>query len=229
MQNEVIQTESTVGKLSATVRDGRRKGAARKLRSSGMIPAVLYGGSADTIALAVDPIQLQKALDPGKRRNTLIELTIESGGQSEQVSVMLKDIAVDTLKGSLLHADFVRVHKDQAVLVHVPLELEGKPEGVKEGGKLHQVHRTLPVRCRPELIPTAITADVGSLALNQALQVKDLRALEGITVTLPDNLTLALVLAPKKVTEMEGAVEGAAPAAAPEAEGAAKEEPKAKG
>jgi large subunit ribosomal protein L25 len=223
-----METQTAVGKLSATRREETGKGMARKLRQKGLIPAVCYGHNRETLSITVDPLELHKALDPRKRQNTVIDLTITEGERRETLKVMLKQHQIDTLKQTLLHADFIQVMEDIEVQVAVPLQLQGKPEGVKLGGNLHQVFRTLPVKCMPGKIPAAIDVEVSHLNVNESVQVKDLAQLpEGVKVCLPLNQTVALVLAPRKVlTVAEGAE--AAPAAEGEegasAEGEKKEE-----
>ncbi len=216
-----METSGTIGMLKAELRNGRGKELAAKLRQKGLIPAVCYGGKEPPLSLAVDPAQLKRALDPAKRKNRLIKLTIE-GGKTEHV--MLKDYQVDDLKQVVLHADFMRVGLDQVIEVAVPLKLVGKSEGVKLGGTQHQVFRTLPVRCVPEKIPTEFEIDITPLQIGQSLQVKHLQVPEGVKVGLPENQTIALVMAPRKVEEAaavaaEPGAEGAAPAEG--AEGAA--------
>jgi len=222
------QTTETIGKLTVTRRQQTGKEQAQKLRAKGLIPAVCYGHGGEAISLTVDPNALRKALDPRKKQNTVIELSIEDNGKTESCQVMLKDYQIDTIRRNVLHADFVRVADDQVIQVPVPLTLEGKPEGVKNGGTLHQVFRALPVKCRPRQIPTNITADVSALNLNEGIRVKDLAMLpEGVMVHLPPNQTIALVMAPRKVVEEAAPVEGAEGAAG--AEGAEGGEKKAEG
>jgi len=224
--NEVQgQMTAQVGKLTAQIRKGVGKSIANKLRADGRIPAVVYGKKAANLMLTVDPVALKKSLDPGKRHNTVIDLTIEDEGKSEVVTVMLKDYQIDTIKQTVLHADFIRVSLDEEIDVSVPLVLEGRPEGVKFGGNLHQVFRDLPVSCKPHQIPSSISTDVSAMQLNDSIQVKDLPLAEGVKVNLPLNQTVALVMAPKKVAEEElGAdVEGAAEGEVA-AEGEAKKE-----
>jgi large subunit ribosomal protein L25 len=221
-----MESTSTTGKLTAQRRTTKGKEQAAKLRQKGLIPAVCYGGGGESIPLAVDPVALKKALDPAKRRNTFIELMVEDGKSSERLSVMVKNYQVDPLKLTLLHADFIRVAEDEVIDAAVPLLLTGKPEGVKVGGNLHQVFRTIPVRCIPQRIPVSMTLDVTALNIGDSLRVKDLAAMsEGVTIALPPNQTLALVMAPRKVAEVAAeavAVEGAEGAPAAEgAEGAA--------
>jgi large subunit ribosomal protein L25 len=211
-----METTSTIGKLRAETRTGTGKERAAKLRQKGLIPAICYGGKEGPTPLAVDPVALKKALDPAKRKNTLIELTIE-GGKTEHV--MLKDYQVDDVKRVVLHADFMRVGLDQLIDVAVPLTLIGKAEGVKLGGTQHQVFRTLPVRCVPGKIPTEFQIDITPLLIGQSLQVKHLQVPEGVKIELPENQTIALVMAPRKVEEVAAAAEPGAEGAAP-AEGA---------
>jgi large subunit ribosomal protein L25 len=216
-----METTSTIGKLTAQARQQRGKEAAAKLRQAGAIPAICYGGKEPPVALAVNPGELKRALDPAKRRNTLIELTIEDQGKTEQINVMLKDYQVDSLKQVVLHADFLRVDLDQLIDVEVPFQLTGKSEGVKLGGTQHQVFRKLPVRCLPGKIPTLFEMDITALLIGQSMQVKHLIVPEGVKVNLPENQTIALVMAPRKVEEAAAvvteAVEGAAPAEGAEA------------
>jgi large subunit ribosomal protein L25 len=217
-----METQDTIGKLAATRRREIGKGVARKLRATGLVPAVCYGRGAESIPLTVDPVALRKCLDPGKRHNTVIDLTVADGDKSERMKVMLKDYQIDTLKRTVLHADFIRLAEGEAVAVLIPLLLEGKPEGVKLGGQLHQVFRELPVSCMPDKIPTSVSIDVSALLVGQSMQVKDIKIDEGVTVNLPQNQTVALVMAPRKereeVVAVEGAVEGA-PAEGEAAEG----------
>jgi large subunit ribosomal protein L25 len=177
-QGQNMETQSSIGKLSATRRQEKGKGLARKLRAKGLIPAICYGQKHEAISLVVDPSELRRALDPARGQNTVITLAIEHEGKTEQLTVMLKEYQLDSLTQTLLHADFMLVSLDQIVDVTVPLDLLGKPEGVKLGGTLHQVFRKLPVSCKPGDIPSALQADVSALELNEGIQIKDL--------TLPD-------------------------------------------
>jgi large subunit ribosomal protein L25 len=228
-----MESTTTTGKLAAQRRTTKGKEQAAKLRQKGLIPAVCYGRGAESIPLTVDPVALKRALDPGKRQNTVIELLVEDGKTTERLSVMLKDYQVDPIKRTVLHADFVRVNVDEVIEVKVPLLLEGKPEGVKQGGNLHQVFRTLPVRSKPRDIPVSISLEVSALNIGDALRVKDIQGLPTTaTIALPLNQTVASVMAPRKVQEAvteaalaEGA-EGAPAEGAEGAEGAAPAEDK---
>lgn len=217
------QTETTIGKISATLRQKTGKSANNKLHAQGLIPAICYGHREQPLKLTVDPTKLRRSLDPQKKQNTLLTLSIDDAGKTQDVQVLLKAYQLDSLSHELLHADFIRVSLNEEVQVQVPLELTGKPEGVTLGGILHQVFRNLPVKCLPDRIPVKLTADVSALKMNDALHVQALSVPEGVRIDLPLNQTLALVMAPKQekvTTEAETAAAEGEAAAAP-AEGAA--------
>lgn len=205
-----------VGNLSAKLRPSVGTGAARKLRQTGKIPAICYGAGKDPIQLEINASELQKSLDPKKGRNTLLKLHIEGGGAP--LSVLLKDVQTGKLRGNIVHADFLRVENDKPVRATVPLSLTGKPEGVKAGGTMHQVYRSLDMLCLPDRIPSFIEIDVTNLQIGQSIHVSDLKLPEGTKAAVAGTTTLCVVTAPRAEKAAEGgAAEGAA------AEGAAAE------
>jgi large subunit ribosomal protein L25 len=220
-----------VGKLEVRIRKDHGKGYAHKLRQAGRIPAVCYGLGEAPVSLALDPKALKDALDPEKRQNTVITMTLKGDGADRQLTVMLKDYQTDPLKNVVLHADFVRVDLTKEIEVTVPLLLLGKPEGVKVGGILHQVFRMVDVACLPDRIPTKLEADVSALNIGDALKATDVKVGEGVRLLLDAKQSVAVVVAPKEEKAEEAAVEGAvegAEGAAP-AEGAAGAAPAAGG
>jgi large subunit ribosomal protein L25 len=216
-----------VGKLEVRIRKDHGKGYSHKLRQAGKIPAVCYGLGEEPISLALDPKELKDALDPEKRQNTVITMTLKGDGTDRQLTVMLKDYQTDPIKNTVLHADFVRVDLQKEIEVTVPLLLTGKAEGVKVGGILHQVFRMVDVACLPDRIPTKLEADVSALNIGDALKASDVKVAEGVRLLLDAKQSVAVVVAPKEekaeeAAAVEGAVEGAeGAAAAPGAEGAA--------
>ncbi|MBK8480808.1 MAG: 50S ribosomal protein L25 [Proteobacteria bacterium] len=212
-----------VGKLTAARRTGRGTGVARKLRQQGLVPAVLYGAGGESVALALSPAELHAALDPEKRENTLIALTIEAtadagaaaGGAAEQEQVLLKSYQVNQLSRAVTHVDFIRVRLDKPVRVRVPLVLEGRPEGLVLGGVLNQVFRELEVECPPDKIPARFVVDVSPLKVNDLFAVGQLALPEGVRVRMPAEQTLASVMVPRRGAETDAAAAGTA------AEGAA--------
>jgi large subunit ribosomal protein L25 len=210
------------GKLTAEVRS-TGKANLSQVRAKGRIPAVVYGGGVDPIAISVDPTQLLRALDPIKKTNTVLELSIGA----DKVTVMVRDHQKDALRGDLTHADFIRVQLDKDVHAVVPVLLTGKSEGVKLGGIMHQVIHRLEIACTPDKIPVKLEVEVTNLGMNEAIHVSDLKLPAGVKALAAPGNTVCAVTAPKaeKVEEVaapvEGAVAGAPGAPAAGAPGAA--------
>jgi large subunit ribosomal protein L25 len=208
-------------KISATPRSTTGKNANRRLRAAGMIPAVTYGQGRPARGLAVSPEAVVHALSSERGRNVVVELEVE--GQA--VEAMIAEYQYHPVTRTLLHADFIEVTEETVVDVEVPLRLTGKPKGVVMGGKLRQVFRDLPLRCKPALIPIEIVHDVTEIDLDQHVAAEDLQLPAGVTVSLRDKQTVAVVAADKHKKEDEEAAAGATPAAgaaAPAAAAAAK-------
>ena len=108
--------------MSAKSRADRGKNAARRLRAKGMIPAVVYGGKGDALAVSVDPKTLLRVLRSEAGRNTILKLDIGDGGKT---SAILKSWQVDPVKENFLHADFYRIAMDVAIRVTVPILAQG--------------------------------------------------------------------------------------------------------
>jgi large subunit ribosomal protein L25 len=225
-----MESGTQTGTLKANHRPGTGKSIVRKLRAQGLIPAVCYGKGHDPILLSIDPRELVKSLDAEKRTNTVITLHVDGAtGGDQRLTVMLRDWQRDPLKGNVVHADFLQVELGKEVKAVVPLVVIGKPEGVKLGGTLHQVFRSLEVTCTPDKIPVKIEVNVEHLGMGDALHVRDLKLAEGVKPLIDMGQTICTVTAPKaekaaaEVAAEGAAVEGAAAegAAAPAAEGAA--------
>jgi large subunit ribosomal protein L25 len=196
--------------LKATPRATRGKNEARRLRAAGSIPAVIYGGSAETAAVKVDPKLLSRILHSEAGSNTLIALEVEGG---ETTRVIVKDYLVDPVKQHLLHVDFYRVAMDRAITVTVPIHVEGEARGVKQqGGILDLPHREVEIECLPGEIPEHLVVDVSDLLIGQSIRLRELAAdARWKPVSDPDTMLVHLV-APRAV--VEPAAEAPAPAAA---------------
>ena len=204
--------------LMAETREKVGKGAARKLRAKGLIPAIFYGSRSKSISLVVDPNELAKALQTEAGDNVVIDLDIRKGDQSDRKVVMVKDLQIDPLQRTALHTDFYEVTMDEMVTVEVPIHLVGKAEGTKVGGILEQIRRTIQIQCLPGDIPKAIDVDVSPLKIGDSIHVQGLEV-EKARIIFETNFTIATVVPP--VVE-EKVVEAAAPEAA---EGAEVKEP----
>ena len=152
-------------------RETRGKNEARRLRVSGRVPATLYGGKGEVLALAVNTKQVTAILRSESGHNTLFQ--VDLGGKQEPAIV--KDWQVDPVTGNLLHVDLLRIAMDVRMKVKVPVHTFGEPSGVKvQGGVYEVVTREVEVECLPADIPTEFKVDVSGLALNQSLRAADL-------------------------------------------------------
>jgi len=205
--------------LKASKREARGKGAARKLRQSGRVPAVLYGKDMEAVSISLDAMEVEHLFQAISVENTIVELQIE--GEKEAHQTLVREIQSHPHRYELVHVDFLRIQKDVAVDVDVPVELIGTPVGVKQhGGVLEQIVHELPVRCLPSLIPEIIEVDVTALNIDDSLHLSDLTLPEGVEATIDLDRTLCLVSAPRAVVEEEAAEEeeGLEPGEAPEPE-----------
>jgi len=215
--------------LEVTLRTGKGKGAARRIRGEGKIPAVLYGRGMETYSLTLNPKDLEKILTSGARENTLIGLKITGAGK-EKISnkvVMLKDLQVHPVRRTYLHADFYAVAMEEKIEVEVPIHLIGKAEGTKAGGILEQARREVRVRCLPSDIPEFIEVDVSGLKIGDSLHVQDIPHSDKCELMAETNFTVASVVPPiseAKYEEIVGAVEGEREIVQPERIGEKKEE-----
>ncbi|MGH8978509.1 MAG: 50S ribosomal protein L25 [Acidimicrobiia bacterium] len=163
---------------------------AGRLRRQGLVPAVVYGLSADTVSVSVDARQLQHILTGASGANTVITLKVAEGDQL----ALARQIQRHPVKGTLVHVDFVRIRADQTVTAEVPLHLEGESEGVKNGGLLEQMLFTIPVEALPADLPPAIAYDVSALDIGDQVHVRDLVASSAVTITAdPDELVVQVV------------------------------------
>jgi large subunit ribosomal protein L25 len=219
--------------VSAKGREERGKNAARRLRREGLIPAVVYGGKGENVALAVDPKTLQKVLRSEAGRNAILKVDIAGKGAT---SAILKSWQVDPIKETFLHADFYRIAMDVAIRVTVPIQVRGEARGVKvDGGILEVILRAIEVECLPGDIPERIDIDVSDLGLNGALRVSDLPPTAKIKILQPPDQVVVHVVSVKEeevpATGAPAAVEGevAATPAEPEVmkKGKKEEEPPA--
>jgi large subunit ribosomal protein L25 len=201
---------NTTEAVKATLRSGKfNKNAARRVRVSGLIPAVVYGAGQESVAIAVDPKSILKILHSDSGHNTIFDLNIEGGAGAK---AMIVDWQYEPIKGKLLHIDLKRIAMDKTMKVSVPVMLSGVPVGVKTGGGvLDQILREIEVECLPSDIPSHIDVDVTNLELHGAIHVSDLPH-TGSVKFLEDESTLVAHVTIIK----EEAADIAAPAAEPE-------------
>jgi large subunit ribosomal protein L25 len=209
--------------VKANLRQEKGKGAARKIRAKGSVPAILYGLGVDPMPLTVNLFDFDKLLEGVEGTGVLLDLSIDG---KETLPVMLRDYQVDVITRKFEHLDFQKVDLTKKIKLEVPIHLVGKAPGVKDGGGiLEHMRRQLEIKCLPTAIPEAIDVDVSQLNIGDILHVSDIKLPEGVEVLTALDQTVAAVMEPPPeptVEEVAAATE-AAPTE-PEVIGAKKEE-----
>ena len=193
----------------ASPREGKfNKNAARRVRVSGKIPAVVYGAGQDAVAVAVDPKVITRILHSDSGHNTIFDLNVEGAAV---VKAMIVDWQHEPIKGKLLHIDLKRIAMDKMMRVSVPIQLVGTATGVKnQGGILEHVLREVEVECLPSDIPSHLDVDVSNLALNEAIHVSDLPHSGSIKFLGDEHATVAHVTSIREEAVAEDATAAAA-------------------
>jgi len=198
--------------LEVERREATGKEVAKKLRREGRVPAVVYGGHREPVAITVDRKSISELIqksDHGVRSVFLLQMK----GTDQQRHAMIKDITIDPISRKMMHIDFVRVLMDEKVRVTVPVHLNGTAIGVKEGGLLDWQVREIHVECLPNAIPDSIEVDVSPLGAHDYYRVKDLNLPADVKVfDDPERVVVGVTIARAEVTEVVAEEVAAVPA-----------------
>ena len=204
--------------LPAETRERAGKGASRALRREGRVPAVVYGGKEDPLAVHLEEKELIRQLNTGHFMNSIV--MIEVGGQ--KVRTLPKDVSFHPVSDRPMHADFLRLAKDAKVEVAVPvlfINEEASP-GLKKGGVLNVVRHELDLVCEADKIPAELHIDVTGLDVGDSIHISHVALPAGSESAITDrDFTIATIVAPSALKKAEGE----AAAEGEEAEGAAEE------
>jgi large subunit ribosomal protein L25 len=190
--------EST--KLSLTARDPEGSRTARRLRRTGEVPGVIYGGDAEPSHFSVDARILRNTL---ARSGAILDITIDDG---KAAPVIVKDLQRHPVRGEIMHVDFVRVNMNETIHTTVVLELVGADDapGVSEGGVLSQETREVNIEALPGDIPASITHDVSGLQINDTVTLSAVTVPDGITLLDDLETVIATITPPTVETETDG-------------------------
>lgn len=202
--------------LEVSRREKSGKEIARKLRAEGKVPAVVYGGHREPVAITVDRKAVSELIqksDHGIRSVFLLKMA----GTDQQRHAMIKDMQMDPVSRKMTHIDFVRVVMDEVVRVTIPVHVTGTAAGVKAGGLLDFQVRDLHVECLPGQIPDSIDVDITSLDMHQYFRISDLKLPEGVKVLDdPERVVVGVTHAKAEAAPAVETAEGAAAPAEPE-------------
>lgn len=210
---------SQTTKLPISPREPEGSRATRRLRRSGRVPGILYGGDAEPLAFSVDARELRHALAAS---GAVLEVT--DGDHSSPA--ILKSAHYHPVRGETMHVDLLRVNLNVAIHAVVPLELTGGEDapGVKEGGVLEQITRELNIEALPTAIPESITHDVSRMQINDTITLTELTPPAGITLLDDLEETVVATLTPPRLETEDDEIEaetGIVGEGAGEAEGSA--------
>jgi len=205
--------------LVAEFRETQGKGASRRLRHEGKVPAILYGGHADARTLTLSHQKLLIMLDNERFYSTILSLKV--GDQTQ--AAILKDVQRHPFKNAIVHVDFQRVEENEKIRISIPLHFTGAAvsPGVKsQGGIVSHMRTETEVTCLPKDLPEFIEVDISGLSLNESIHLSQLKVPEGVTLVdlVKDDAAVVAIHSPRAE---EPEPTAAAAAGAPAAEGAA--------
>ena len=216
--------------VGADARHEQGKGASRRLRRAGKVPAVLYGGHGEPRNITLNHQQLLTMIDNEKFYSSIVNVNVDSESQP----AIIRDVQMHPARNSVVHVDLQRVLEDEKLKIHLPIHFrnEAVSPGVKvQGGIVSHLMQDVEISCLPKDLPEFLELDMSGMSLNDTLYLKDLPLPPGVAI--PElahrNPPVVRVHSPRAAEpepEAVAAAEGAVAAAAPAAEGAKKEEPK---
>lgn len=189
--------------LPAEARERAGKGASRALRRDGRVPAVVYGGNEEPLAIHVEEKELTRQLMTGHFFNSIVE--VEVGGK--KLRTLPKDVAFHPVTDRPLHADFLRLAKDARVNVNVPVVFinEELSPGLKRGGVLNVVRHELELVCAADKIPDDVTIDVTGFDVGESIHISQVSLPAGTESAITDrDFTIATIVAPSALKSEEG-------------------------
>ncbi|MDP9222283.1 MAG: 50S ribosomal protein L25/general stress protein Ctc [Actinomycetota bacterium] len=200
-------------RIDAIRRERTGKGAAHRVRASGQVPGIVYGHGMDPLPIALDRREFVVSLQTDAGMNVLLDIQVDG----DTTLALMKELQRDPVRGTLLHADFIKVDRDEEVEVDVPVHLVGEPAGVKEGGALEHSLNSLHVRCKATEVPQSIEADISGLNIGDTLRVAELVTALTFTILNDPEAVVAVVAAPVSEEELEAMEAAAGVAVEPEA------------
>lgn len=218
--------------VNAEPRSDQGKGASRRLRHAGKVPAVIYGGHAEARNVTLEHHKLLQLVENEKFYSSIISVNV--GGDKQ--AVIVKDVQMHPARQAVLHVDLQRVSENEKIRVHLPIHFKGEAvaPGVKtQGGVVSHMMADVEITCLPKDLPEFLEVDMSGMKLNDTIFLADLKLPGGVTISAlahGRNPPVVSVHAPRAAepepTAEAAATEGAVAAAAPAAEAGKKEEAK---
>ena len=188
--------------LKAVKRESTSSGATNKLRSSGFIPAILYGGKNPNQKISIEKKAVRDIINSENFLSKVLELDIN--GKKEKV--LPREVSYHVLSEEPIHIDFMRVVSGKKIVLEIPVKFINQPEspGLKRGGVLNIVRRAVELKCPAENIPSDITIDLKGTDIGTSLKISSVKLPENVVPTITDrDFVIATVAAPTVIKEPE--------------------------
>ena len=209
--------------MEVAVREGAGKGAARALRREGLVPGVIYGDKKPPVMISVNPLQLKREMSTKGFWTRQFDLNV--GGKKH--TVLCQDVQRHVVSDTPIHIDFLRISKDSILTLDIPVRLinEDICVGIKRGGTLNIVRRTVEVNCKAANIPDEFVFDLAKADLNDSIHISAIELPKGVVPTISDrDFTIASIAVPSGIGKRDEEEAEGEEGAEAEAEGENKEE-----
>jgi len=198
--------------IKGELRHQTGKGAARRMRASHRVPAVVYGRGEETTIISLDEREFEKAMQAGLGGGTLIKLVLTNDADTEgpgkiEKTAILKEVQSDVVRGNVIHVDLQAISLDEAITTKVPVVLVGEESRPSDGGIMQHMVWELEVHALPMDIPERVEVDVSKLEIGDSIKVGDLDLPEDVQVNTGEDEVIILVTAPELVVEEEAEAE----------------------
>ena len=196
--------------LKAFPRTQKRRGQVKQLRSSGRVPATIYGRQGAPQNLEINTREISDLIHHSVSENLLVDLSIENDARAKRLA-LLQEVQHHPIDGKVLHVDFHEVAENEKVIVSVPVETTGEAAGVKNsGGVLEHVLFKLKVRCLPKDLPEQLLIDVSSLEINKTIHIGEITPPAGVEIIGDKKLPVVSVTPPRAEEEVAPTAEAKA-------------------
>jgi large subunit ribosomal protein L25 len=186
-------------KVSVTTDRSLGSRSARRLRSEGKVPAVVYGLGEESVPVAVQWTDLRRALTTEAGLNALITLDIDG---DQQLSI-IKELQRDPVRRDVTHVDFIRIDREAEIQVEVPIVLEGQAEAVeREDGTVAHLMFNILVNSKPEAIPDELTISVSDMEIGDAIRVGDLALPDGVSTEIDPEEVIVTAMVSRSTLEV---------------------------
>ena len=188
--------------LKATKRENLTTGSTNKLRSEGMIPAILYGGKDPNQSISISKKEISNIINSETFLSKVLELDVD--GKKEKV--IPRDVSYHVVSEEPIHIDFMRIVTGKKIIIEIPVKFINHPDspGLKRGGVLNIVRRKVELKCPAENIPNEIIVDLTGTDIGTSIKISSVKLSENITPTITDrDFVVATVAAPTVIKEPE--------------------------